>query len=100
MTRQRGPVECQSAILLVLRDEPTYHSDLRRQTRLDGSTIYRHLDHLEKEGLIEEWVPPFAVKRNRFNRKYWHLTAKGFHAAKSVQLTLEWLGLPDPREGR
>lgn len=99
-THQRGRVECMGAVLLALREGPLYHNELRLQTRMYGSTLYTHLAGLFQQKLIEEWIPHYAVTRRRFNRKYYRLTVEGLKAARHVQLILEWLGLPDPREAQ
>lgn len=95
MTVQRGRVECMASLLMALRMGPLYHSQLRRQTRLDGSTIYKHIEQLKQQGLIRSWK-----ERSGYgpDLRYYRLTAEGHAASRYVQTTLEWLGLPASRE--
>lgn len=90
----RGQVQCQASILQALEGGPLYHTQLRQEAGLKGSTIYRHLNHLLGQQLITNWT---ETNLPYHDRRYYRITPKGRRALGLIQLTFDMLGLENLR---
>jgi PadR family transcriptional regulator PadR len=105
-------LSARAAVLLALRDGPTYGSQLVR--RIDGSSgrrirlalgsLYPALRALEKERLVRSWNVVPGRRRGGRARVYYELTEKGVRASETVRsaflglLGVEPLRPPDSAE--
>jgi DNA-binding PadR family transcriptional regulator len=101
-----APLTTGAALLLVLRDGPSYGIDLvrrvnaatRGRVRPALGTVHRSLQQLQRSGHVRRWDVVPGGRRGARARVYYELTSRGIAKADATATTLRTLVAPAARK--